>query len=88
MTRKIQFIGASLNMDKVMLEDKLERLINKQEPIGDTVDEIKETIEKIGTLNVTMGTWEQYVKEITQAGQEPEAGQEPTAGGDEEAEQK
>jgi hypothetical protein len=73
MTRKIQFISTSLNLDKVALEDKLEKQINSDKPIGEAVEEIKETLDKIGKLNVAMGTWEQYVKEITKVTEtEPE----------------
>ena len=78
MMRKIQIVSADLNTKKMLLEDRLEKLLNDPKlSLEDSTDEMVDVLKEIGVINMSMSTWEGYVKEITKendkgVGSEPE----------------
>jgi hypothetical protein len=62
--RVIQLVTNSINDRKVELEDKLERLINSNKPIGDLKIEIMAVLQQIADIDSTGEVWESYLTSI------------------------
>lgn len=74
MERKIRVISNELNNRKMKLEDKLEKLINSSEPIGEVQNEIIDVLREIAEINSTVDVWNNLLMEITKVNKPEENG--------------
>ena len=66
MERKIILIVNKLNSEKIELEDKLEKLINDDGPIGSSSTEIIDILKKIVLIESAGGVLDSYLPNITE----------------------
>lgn len=70
MNRKILIISNELNNTQMILEDKLEKLINSEEPIEKIKDDIIDTLKEINKNNGVMIVWNNLIVEINNKNKE------------------
>lgn len=61
----IRLVSNKLSNEKILLENKLEKLMNGGGDLGVTSDEIIDVLKEIASLDSTGMVWESYLPSIT-----------------------
>lgn len=68
--RIMHLVSNGLNDEKIMLEDRLENLMNSERPVGELKDEIIGVMKEIALIDSTGGVWEAYLTSINNSNPE------------------